>query len=163
MAVLRGVTDETKDLSFELTRDETTIGRHGANMFVISDGSISAFHCAIVKAGGRFTLRDLDSTNGTKVNGEPVKVRRLSAGDIVEVGNVQLLLEGTDIEGDESDTPAARPYQSMPAPSPGRSPQSQFRVARRNSATVVWVSIGVITAFSAILVAIVAYYISHLK
>ncbi|MEI6808014.1 MAG: FHA domain-containing protein [bacterium] len=168
MAVLRGTSSETKGLSFELTQDETTIGRHGANMFVIADGSVSAFHCAIAKAGGILTLRDLDSTNGTKVNRELVKTRRLAAGDLVEVGNVQLLLEGADIESTvsaESVSPSAetRPSQAATVQSPARSPQSQFRTARRNSATVVWVTVGAVALLSAILVAVVAYHISYLK
>ena len=168
MAILRGTSDETKGLSFELTQDETTIGRHGANMFVIADGSVSAFHCAIAKAGGAFTLRDLDSTNGTKVNGELVKTQRLAAGDLVEVGNVQFLLEGADIEGTspaESTAQAdeTRPSQAATVQSSTRSPQSQFRAARRNSATVIWVAVGAIAFFSAVLVAVVAYSISNLK
>lgn len=163
MAVLKGISGGTKALAFELTRDETTIGRHGANMLVIPDPSVSAFHCAIVKAGGRYTLRDLDSTNGTKVNGEPIKVRRLLNGNILQIGNIELLLEGEDIEGEDTTTQAARPPPAvgdLPAPA---SAQSQFKIARRNTSTVVWITVGVIAFLSALFVAAVVYSISHLK
>lgn len=165
MAVLRGISGDTKSISFELTKDETTIGRHGANMLVISDASISAFHCAIVKAGGNYTLRDLDSTNGTKVNDEPIKVRRLTAGDLIHVGNVELMLEGDDIEGAESEGRAPAKVEEAPLRGQPASPpvQSQFKAARRNAAMVTWVTIGAITVLSAVLVAVVAYKISNLK
>lgn len=168
MAILRGTSNETKDLSFELTQDETTIGRHGTNMFVIADGSVSAFHCTITKAGEIFILRDQDSTNGTKVNGELIKSSRLSAGDLIEVGNVQFLLEGADIGSiapveSAAQAEEARPSQAATVQSTTRSPQSQFRIARRNATTVVWVTVGAIALFSVVLVAVVAYYISNLK
>ena len=93
MATLKGIFGDSKGMVFELTKDETTIGRHGANMLVISDVSVSSFHCSIAKDGGKFMLRDLDSTNGTRVNGEPVKMRRISSGNILQIGNVELLFE----------------------------------------------------------------------
>jgi len=164
MAVLKGISGDTAGILFELTKDETTIGRHGANMLVISDGSVSAFHCAIIKDGGRYTLRDLDSTNGTKVNEEPVKVRRLTAGSVIHVGNVKLLLEGDDIETEElsaAESPRLGPAPKVSSTTVPAHPL--FKEAKRNSEKLIWVTITFISILSALLVAVVIYSISHLK
>ncbi|MCU0236712.1 MAG: GGDEF domain-containing protein [Acidobacteria bacterium] len=89
---------------FVLEREEATIGRDEGNDIVIHDGKISKLHCAIsVVRGGRgvesIDLRDLGTTNGTFVNGEPVARTTLTAGDKIQVGDTILQLS----YGDEID------------------------------------------------------------
>ena len=60
----------------------------------------------VLKDGQKFILRDLDSTNGTRVNGAPAHDSQLSRKDIIQVGNVELMFDGTDIEGEEAAAPA---------------------------------------------------------
>jgi Nif-specific regulatory protein len=76
---------------------ETTIGRESANQLCIADGSVSRRHCVVRREDDRFTIKDLESLNGTFVNDVPVKERRLAHGDRVRIGHhLFLFLTGED-------------------------------------------------------------------
>ncbi len=69
----------------------TTVGRRDDNSMVIDDGFISGSHAELIFDHGAWWLQDLNSTNGTFVNNQPVHGRiRLSDGDIVQFGRVRL-------------------------------------------------------------------------
>jgi len=74
-----------------------TIGREEDNSIQLNDERISRFHLKIQEDEGRLILTDLDSTNGTKINGHPVQMRVLQPGDQVMLGRAVLLV-GTDEE-----------------------------------------------------------------
>jgi len=80
--------------------EKVTIGRSDSNSFVVSAPSISSEHCAIISRGNRYIIRDLDSTNGTQLNGSPVKEARIRHGDIIRIGDVELLFEDESAEMD---------------------------------------------------------------
>lgn len=77
--------------SFELNGPRTVVGRLSSNPIYIPDQSVSRQHCVLEVAGGQVTLQDLDSRNGTSVNGLPVMNRLLKDGDLIEVGDSQFL------------------------------------------------------------------------
>ena len=60
-----------------------SIGREEENSIQLNDDHVSRFHAKIQDHSGRVILTDLESTNGTKVNGHWVQVRILRAGDVV--------------------------------------------------------------------------------
>jgi hypothetical protein len=67
------------------------VGRaKGPNTLVIADPTISAQHLRIVHKDGVFYLVDLNSTNGTLLNGERIRARKLHPGDVVRAGEVEL-------------------------------------------------------------------------
>ncbi|MBK7975515.1 MAG: FHA domain-containing protein [Deltaproteobacteria bacterium] len=67
------------------------IGRGDTNELAIADRNVSTLHAIIEPAGpGRFRIRDLESRNGTFVNGERVTDRVLEDGDVVVLGSVVL-------------------------------------------------------------------------
>jgi pSer/pThr/pTyr-binding forkhead associated (FHA) protein len=68
-----------------------TIGREEGNLLRLNDERVSRFHAKIQQDGGDIILTDLESTNGTRVNGSSVQIRRLRAGDRVGVGRSVLL------------------------------------------------------------------------
>ncbi len=74
-----------------------TIGREDDNTIRLNDESVSRFHVKIQEDGGKFILTDLDSTNGTRVNGHPMHMRVLQIGDLVAVGR-SLLIFGSEEE-----------------------------------------------------------------
>src|SRR5437660_5944483 len=74
-----------------------TIGREEGNLLRLNDERISRFHAKVQFDNGEVILTDLESTNGTRVNGSVVQIRRLKPGDRVGVGR-SLLLFGTDEE-----------------------------------------------------------------
>src|SRR4051812_27198378 len=76
--------DGTKQVP--ITDKPITVGRHPTNMVVLADGMTSRYHCVIELTPEGLRIRDLDSSNGTKVNGQVVKTWRLGDGDVVTVG-----------------------------------------------------------------------------
>ena len=73
-----------------------TIGREEDNQIRLNDERVSRFHAKIQEDDGRIILTDLESTNGTRVNGHPVKMRVLQIGDQVLIGRCLLLYGSTD-------------------------------------------------------------------
>lgn len=72
-------------------------GRVSGNDFVIEHATISSKHCEIALADGHVTVRDCGSTNGTYINNHPVMEAKLSPGQILRLGDVDLLVESTDV------------------------------------------------------------------
>jgi Nif-specific regulatory protein len=77
--------------TFPLADEACTIGRESANCLCVSDASVSRRHCVISKEEGQFKLSDLESLNGSFVNGVPVKERFLEHGDQVKLGDTLFL------------------------------------------------------------------------
>ena len=71
-----------------------TIGREEGNALRINDERVSRYHAKVQSEDGDVILTDLESTNGTRVNGSTIQIRRLRAGDQVSIGRT-LLLFGT--------------------------------------------------------------------
>ncbi|MDR0391168.1 MAG: FHA domain-containing protein [Planctomycetaceae bacterium] len=63
-----------------------TVGREEGNLIQLSDERISRYHLKIHENGGAIILTDLQSTNGTRVNGEVISVWHLRAGDVISAG-----------------------------------------------------------------------------
>jgi len=72
---------------FALDASEFSVGRNPSNRLSVSDPSLSRQHCVITARGSEFEIRDLDSRNGTFVNGVPVHERVLEDGDEIQIGN----------------------------------------------------------------------------
>src|ERR1041385_5507304 len=77
----------------ELKVDKTTIGRVEDNTFQISEPSVSSHHCEILLRGSDVVVRDLNSTNGTYINGERTTEAVLKPGQILRLGQIELRLE----------------------------------------------------------------------
>lgn len=75
-----------------LDKEGTTAGRHEASDLLLDDVSVSRHHALITRtASGRITLRDLNSLNGTYVNGARVEETTLHSGDEVQIGKFKLV------------------------------------------------------------------------
>lgn len=77
-------------------RPPLTIGREEDNTVQLNDERVSRFHAKVQEDGGRVILTDLDSTNGTRVNGHPVQMHVLQIGDQVSIGRCLLLFGSSD-------------------------------------------------------------------
>ncbi len=79
-----------------------TIGRQGSNSLYLEDHAVSRQHCIIKRAGGICTVNDLESRNGTFVNGTAVTQQKLGPGDEIRIGaSVFLYLVSRDaVAGD---------------------------------------------------------------
>jgi pSer/pThr/pTyr-binding forkhead associated (FHA) protein len=69
-----------------------TIGREEGNTIQLNDERVSRFHLKIQEDNDKLVLTDLESTNGTKVNGEEIQLRILRMGDMISLGRSTLLL-----------------------------------------------------------------------
>lgn len=72
--------------------DAISLGRHGDNDIVIKDPYVSKQHFQIIKDEGKYYLEDLNSANGTSLNGNKVlDVVKLKNGDIIRIGQIEFL------------------------------------------------------------------------
>jgi pSer/pThr/pTyr-binding forkhead associated (FHA) protein len=79
--------------TYELKVDKTTIGRVEDNSFQIPDASVSSHHCEILLRGSDVVVKDLDSTNGSFINGEPITEAVLKPGQVLRLGQIDVRLE----------------------------------------------------------------------
>jgi predicted component of type VI protein secretion system len=100
--------------AYELTVDKTTIGRVDDNTFPIAEGSVSSHHCEVLLRAGDIVIHDLNSTNGTFVNGHQVTGEAvLKPGQILRLGQVEIRLEDG---GAQKAAPKKLPDQTMVIP-----------------------------------------------
>ena len=99
LGILRYVRDNNmpklviSGITHELVEDLITIGRAPDNMIVIADPSISSHHAQLQLAGETYRLKDLDSTNGTRVNGVPITETALRFDDRIRFGGIEARYE----------------------------------------------------------------------
>jgi pSer/pThr/pTyr-binding forkhead associated (FHA) protein len=74
----------------QLTKDRTTLGRRPYNDIVIDNLAVSGEHAVLQMSGADVFLEDLNSTNGTYVNGKAIKKQQLQNGDTVEIGKYKI-------------------------------------------------------------------------
>ena len=101
----------------ELHTDRTTIGRVEDNTFQIADPSVSSHHCEILLRGHDIFVRDLNSTNGSFINGNKVDEGSLKPGEMLRLGQVELKLEA---EGAATTAPTPPAPVPLPAPAPAK-------------------------------------------
>lgn len=93
MANLTGISEDVKGRLIELDIDEVTIGRVADNTVVVENPTVSSHHCEITKQDGTFILKDLGSTNGTRLNSRDITEVELSPKDVVQVGSVEFVFD----------------------------------------------------------------------
>lgn len=98
----------------ELTEERITIGRGPENMLQIDDPSVSNRHAQLLLIDVRYQLKDLDSTNGTRVNSELVTDTFLRVGDRIRFGKVEARFE-SDATGEAQPLPEAGEIGARPA------------------------------------------------
>lgn len=86
----------------QLTKEKTTLGRRPYNDIVIDNLAVSGEHAVLHMTAGQVTVEDLNSTNGTFVDGKAVKKQLLNHNDTIEVGKYKIRFEnhtsGDDFE-----------------------------------------------------------------
>jgi ABC transport system ATP-binding/permease protein len=103
---LRIVTDGVPERTFRLlTGSVRTIGRATGADFILDEALVSRVHCRLkVLPDGQLEVSDLESTNGTYVNGQRIERALLVPGDRLQVGRVELIAH-SDTENETTDRP----------------------------------------------------------
>ena len=115
MAKLVILTQGLTGRAYELNVDRTTIGRVEDNLFQIAESSVSSHHCEVLLRGSDVVIKDLNSTNGTFINGEPITESVLKPGQTLRLGQVELKLETEKAASAPASAPA-----TAPAPGPAK-------------------------------------------
>src|SRR5262245_25512088 len=85
-------------LAIELTKDLTVIGRDVGCDIMLDHKSVSKIHCVLVRTEGLVLVRDLGSTNGTRVNGQRVRRAALLPKDRLAIANFKYTVEFGEAE-----------------------------------------------------------------
>ena len=108
--------DEVVIKEVQLTKDRTTLGRRPYNDIVIDNLAVSGEHAVLLMTGGEVFLEDLNSTNGTYINGKAVKKQQLQNGDGIEIGKYKIKFVGDGVADNFDKTMVVKARPSVAAP-----------------------------------------------
>jgi pSer/pThr/pTyr-binding forkhead associated (FHA) protein len=155
---IRSETGES--VSHDLVEETCTIGRSPENSIRLDDTSVSGRHAEIAMMAETCHLKDLGSTNGTLVNGQPATQVQLRAGDRIRFGKVEACFE-YEVASAAQPLPRLEEAEARPAESSARpadfanaSPFQSRKVKRDPARTAVFAAAAV--AFLAFLVSLIA-------
>ena len=94
-----------KGSTIALPEGAYSVGRQGVNNLQLEDHGVSRQHCVFARSGDNCELKDLDSRNGTFVNGAPITLQKLNSGDEIRIGGSLLVyLTGSQQVSSGADT-----------------------------------------------------------
>ena len=108
------ITTPSGGVPHELTESITTIGRAPENAMQLEDPSVSGRHAQLEQVGEDCQLSDLNSTNGTRVNGELITTVTLRVGDRIRFGKVEACYE-CELPAEAQPLPALQQVEARPA------------------------------------------------
>jgi len=117
----------------QITKDKTTLGRRPYNDIVIDNLAVSGEHAVLQMVGADVFIEDLNSTNGTYINGKAVKKQLLTHNDTVEIGKYKikyLVEDGNEYEKTMIMKPGTMPAPAARSTSPRSSPPSASPACR---------------------------------
>ena len=143
MACLTVLDGPLKGQRVALDQPVTRIGRRDGNDWVLQDGSVSGAHCEIEKSEAGFNLRDLGSTNGTKVNNEPIKEKLLFRNDIILMGEIPIMIEGDDVPQSGQTEPYAIPRTTIVIQQK-RTLETPKEFGKKSNSNIIWIGLIVV-------------------
>ncbi|MDF1485200.1 FHA domain-containing protein [Ramlibacter sp. H39-3-26] len=100
----------------DLSKERTTLGRRPYNDIVIDNLAVSGEHAILLMRGETVVLEDLNSTNGTYVNGKTIKKQQLNNGDVIEIGKYKIKFMSEPDAASFEKTMIVRPGALPPVP-----------------------------------------------
>ncbi len=154
MAVLIGRSGEIQGTRFEITKDRVVLGRNATCDIVLKDHTVSSQHCYIARRGDQYLLHDLNSTNGTQVNGQRISEAVLEPQQVVQVGGVELVFETSPSDAPPLEASASTQVVIDSAPATVTTPKSFASVspfgARRRDNRALWLTLFIIIGLLAL-------------
>jgi pSer/pThr/pTyr-binding forkhead associated (FHA) protein len=112
----------------QLTKDRTSLGRRPYNDVVIDNLAVSGEHAVLQMSGQEVYLEDLNSTNGTYVNGKAVKKQLLQNSDIVEIGKYKIKYVSEAAQAEFEKTVAIKADAAAATANAGTVPNATIKV-----------------------------------
>jgi len=168
MANLIGMSAEVRGQTFTLDKDEIVIGRRPESNVVLAGTSVSGRHCLLRREGFHYVVRDLGSTNGTRLNGREVNVEmRLRPKDILQVGALEFMFD-SDEKPEEEPGAVANTTRIEIATGAATTPETFASISpfgtRRPAQMTVWYAIIAIVGILALAAAMVLFiFVAQLK
>lgn len=163
MAVLIGMSAEVKGQTHEIEQSGLSIGRTDDNNVKIDNPTVSGRHCVISLDGENVVLKDLGSTNGTRVNSKEATEVILKPRDLVQVGSVEFLFNSEDIPLSEAEA-IYNKTEIVEASGPAVMPQSFNSIspfgARKRENQTLWTTI--IAIIGVLALGVVAFFLYQL-
>jgi len=150
MAILIGMSSEVKGKNFDINRDRVTVGRNLTNLIALEHPTVSGRHAVITRANNQYTVADLESTNGTRINSREITESVLRPRDLLQFGSLEFMFDVAEGEAVDAppkpEPPEARvEVSSGPATAPvSFGSISPFGTRRRDNMTLWYVLIAVI-------------------
>lgn len=160
MAVLIGMSQEVKGTNLEIGSEKISIGRKSDNTIPIDNPTVSGHHCEVFLEEDRYQVRDLGSTNGTRINNKEIKEAKLRPKDILQVGSIEFMFDAApgELSSDEPEQTA----NVEVAPGPATAPESFGNIspfgARQSENKGFWFLVIVVLGLVA-LAAVVIFFI----
>jgi membrane fusion protein (multidrug efflux system) len=140
------------------------IGRSPGADVVVEDSRCSGRHALISRKGGRCVVRDLNSANGTFVNGEQVSQAELRPGDRLKVGQTEFEINDKPIETADEDLLLARTQMGIPVQRPVERVSAELVSAATGLGRNLKIAVGAVVAMAlVVIVAVVAWRVSRLQ
>ncbi len=130
-----------------LDKARITFGRRSSNTVVVESAAVSGYHCEITREGGSYVLRDLGSTNGTMLDGEPVGEIALQHGGRLGIGDQRLVFVDPSISDFEKAMASVDDLGSEWGMLRAEMDMSRVQKARRSQAVAV---VGVVVMIAAV-------------
>jgi pSer/pThr/pTyr-binding forkhead associated (FHA) protein len=154
-------------IAYEFAEELVTVGRAPDNMIIIDDPSVSSRHAQLELSGEIYRLKDLESTNGTRVNGIPITETALRFDDRIRFGGIDARFE-PDARGSqplpELQAIEAQPAETSAAPVDfANASPFQHRAADRNPGrtAILGCAAVAIVAFVASMVAVLTMHVPN--
>ena len=162
MAVLIGMSGEVKGRNFPIEAVDLTIGRKPDNTVAIDNPSVSGHHAIITRDGERYMLRDLGSTNGTRVNSHETKEAVLKPKDLIQFGSVEFLFNSEEVVTTEEPQAVFANTEEMVSDGTAAKPASFNSIspfgARRRENQALWSTLLIGLGVVALLVVIYLFF-----
>ncbi len=104
--------------TLKLSVDVISMGRGKDNTISVADKKVSRLHAKIERIGATYQIRDLESGNGTRINGRKVDFQTLSNGDEIRLGDTTLTVQGFDEDPDDDEETTRDVIEKTPVPLP---------------------------------------------
>ena len=162
MAVLIGMSGDVKGKTFNLDEGDFSVGRSSDNTVSINNATVSGHHCKITKDGEHFILRDLGSTNGTRVNTKDIQEHSLKPKDLVQVGSIEFLFTSEEEATNAGDDMPMTQTEVIVGSGRSSAPESFESISpfgtRQRDSSGVWIAvIGIMAALALAGVAFLVY------